>query len=760
MERGLPRRCVLGVGAVVVALAAIYGVSLLPGVRPQAGYVPALDGWLNAVVDGGVVLLLVIRGLADRRERTAWWFLAGGLASALAGSLAYYAHYQNLTPIPSPSWADAGWLAFYPLAYVSLVLLLRARVHRLLPSVWLDGLVTGLTAAALAAAYLRGAAVPPTAGTTAGIAATVAYPVADLLLLVLVVGALTIVGRAGGLVLWLLGAGLAALVVTDAVYAAELAQGRYVAGGSLDLGWLVGRVFFAAAAIASLVRRHRSLERHPDGVAVLVVPTTCAVAVLVVLFHGTRTPLPDTAEILALAAGLAVITRTAMSFREIRDVAVVRRQARTDELTGLANRRSFAEALDRATAASLAGRSVAVLILDLDRLKEVNDFLGHSAGDELLRLVGQRLQRLPRGQDLLARLGGDEYALLVHDVSEAEAVRLAERVRDTLRQPLALGSMSLTIDGSLGVALAPLHTQDVGELLQLADLAMYAAKSRRAGVLVYDEARDATGRHRLEAIEQLRTAIPEGQLVLHYQPQLDLRHGEVTGVEALVRWQHPTQGLLPPAAFVDLAESSGLMTPLTRAVLRDALEQCRRWHDDGLQLSVSVNVSPSTLLDHDFPSQVQALLAEHRVPSLALVLEVTEELLLQDRQRAAAVLTRLRAIGVRVSIDDYGTGYSSLAYLSDLPVNELKLDRAFITGLTADARRMAIVTSTVDLAHALGLHVVAEGVEDQATLDALIRMRCELAQGYHLSRPVPAAAIPETLHRIRTVIAASVPYRR
>jgi diguanylate cyclase len=760
MERGLPARSVTAVGAVVLVLAAGYAGSLLPHVRPQAGYVPALDGWLNAVVDGGVVLLLVVRGLVDRRERTAWWFLAGGLASALAGSLAYYVHYQNLTPIPSPSWADAGWLGFYPLVYLALWLLLRARVHRLLPSMWLDGLVAGLTAAAVAAAYLRGDAVPPAAGTTAGVALTVAYPVADLLLLVLVVAAITIVGRAGGPVLWLLGAGLAALVATDALYAAELADGRYVDGGPLDLGWLAGRVCFAAAAIASVLRRPEEPKARQESGAVLVVPTICALAVLVVLFHGTRAPLSDSAEILALAAGVAVIARTAMTFREVRDLAEVRRQARTDDLTGLANRRSFAAALGRATAAPLSGRSVAALILDLDRLKEVNDFLGHSAGDELLRLVGQRLRPLVRGEDLLARMGGDEYALLVHDVSLDEAVAFAGRVRDALRQPLRLGSMSLTIDGSVGVALAPLHTPDAAELLQLADLAMYAAKSRRTGVLVYDEARDAVGRHRLELVEQLRRAIPDGELVVHYQPQLDLRRGEVSGVEALVRWQHPTQGLLPPAAFVDLAESSGLMGPLTLAVLREALDQCARWRRDGSRLSVSVNVSPSTLLDHDFPDLVHALLTEFRLPPHALVLEVTEELLLQDRRRAAAVLTRLRAIGARVSIDDYGTGYSSLAYLSDLPVDELKLDRAFLTGLTADARRMAVVSSTVELAHALGLGVVAEGVEDQATLEVLSAMRCELVQGYHLSRPVPAARIPTTLRQIATGVAASAALRR
>jgi len=716
-----------------------------------------LDGWLNAAVDGGVVLLLALRGLADARERAAWWFLSAGLACALAGSLAYYVHYQDVTPIPSPSWPDAGWLAFYPLVYVSLLLLFRARVHRLLPSVWLDGLVCGLTAAALAAAYLRGAAVPPAAGTAAGIAATVAYPIADLLLLVSVVAALTILGRRGGLVLWLLGAGLGALVVTDAIYAAELGEGTYVAGGPLDLGWLLGRVCFTAAAMTSVLHEPRPARPRPDGVAVLIVPAACAVAVLAVLYHGTQSQLPGSAEMLAVAAGVAVIARTAMTFREVRDLADVRRQARTDELTGLANRRCFAEALHNFTAGPRSDRSAAVLIVDLDRFKEVNDFLGHHVGDELLCLVGERLRRVLRTDDLLARLGGDEYALLLRDVSVAEAEGLGRRVRDQLRDPLQLAAMTLTIDASVGVALTPFHSRDPDELLQLADLAMYAAKRRREGVLVYEEARDGSARHRLELIEQLREAITERQLVLHYQPQLHLRRRQVVGVEALVRWKHPTHGLLMPGRFVDLAESSGLMGPLTLAVLSDALPQCHRWRSDGLQLSVSVNVSPSTLIDHDFPAQVEALLTYHRLPADALVLEVTEALVLQDRERAVDVLTRLRGLGVRLSIDDYGTGYSSLAYLSDLPVSELKLDRAFITGMTNSSQRTAIVTSTVQLAHALGLDLVAEGVEDAKTLAALCDVGCDLAQGDHLSRPVPAAELPAAIDAIASRVPAPQP---
>jgi diguanylate cyclase len=305
--------------------------------------------------------------------------------------------------------------------------------------------------------------------------------------------------------------------------------------------------------------------------------------------------------------------------------------------------------------------------------------------------------------------------------------------------------MSLTIDASIGIALAPDHARDAEELLQLADMAMYAAKARRVGVLVYDDERDGQGRHRVEVAEALREGLAERQLVLHYQPKLDVRTETVAGVEALVRWQHPTRGLLYPDAFIDIAESFGMMAPLTVAVLDQALRQCRRWHDEGLPLTVAVNVSPSNLVDPAFPRQVGALLAAHGLPPGALVLEVTESLLMEDRDRAATVLTQLRAAGTAVAIDDYGTGYSSLAYLADLPVTEIKLDRTFVAAMTTSDRNAAIVTSTVRLAHALGLTFVAEGVEDEATLAALSAAGCDVAQGYHISRPLPADAVAALL---------------
>jgi diguanylate cyclase len=297
---------------------------------------------------------------------------------------------------------------------------------------------------------------------------------------------------------------------------------------------------------------------------------------------------------------------------------------------------------------------------------------------------------------------------------------------------------TLTVDASIGIAVGPEQAGTTEELLQLADLAMYAAKSRRLGVAVYDQERDGDGRHRLETVEQLRAGIAGGQLVLHHQPKISAGDGSVVGVEVLVRWQHPTRGLLLPGAFVDLAESFGLMKALTSAVLDLALAQCRAWQDRGWRVPVAVNVSPSDLVDEGFPQAVADLLDRHGLRAGDLVLEVTEGLLMADRDRAAGVLTGLQVMGVGISIDDYGTGYSSLAYLAELPVTEFKLDRSFVAAMTGSPRTAAIVTSTLQLAHALGLVLVAEGVEDGPTLQALTELGCDVVQGHHLSPPLPA----------------------
>jgi diguanylate cyclase len=732
-----------GVRLIAAVLTATYTLSLLANAAGARGLLATLAVGGKALFLVGLAGLLVVRALLTAQDRRAWLCLAAAVAAYTVGTAGYEIVGHGGPVLVRPAWFDAGFMAFYPLVCAALFLMLRARLRRLTSGMWLDGVVTGLTAASVATAAALGESLHESSGT----ALVVVYPIADLLLLVLLAGALAVIGRGAGAMWWLLTGGTVLFVLTDTVYAYRVVQGTYEVGGVLDAGWGVAFLCFGLAACQA---PRQGNTRGLDGVRALVVPGICALTALVLLLVGYSRQGDVLAGALAFGAVLAALARTVLTFREVQGLADSRRQARTDELTGLPNRRSVFEALTATDVRLAAGRGVAVIVLDLDRFKEINDSLGHTVGDALLRQVGPRLARELRQEDLLARLGGDEFVVLVDDLDAAGATALAGRLRAQLQQPFLVGGMSLTIDASLGVAIGPEHSATAEELLQLADLAMYSAKAARTGVAVFDEQRDGGGRHRLEAVEQLRRGIAGGELVMHYQPKLALSSGEVDGVEALVRWQHPTRGLLFPDAFIDLAESAGLMSKLTSAVVEMSLAQCRRWGDEGVRLTVSVNVSPSNLVDDAFPDEVAALLHRFRLPASALVLEVTESILMEDRDRAVRVLSRLREAGVGVSIDDYGTGYSSLAYLAALPVTELKLDRVFVAAMTGSSRAASIVTSTLQLAHALDLVLVAEGAEDQATVDALTRLGCDVVQGYHLSRPLPPEALLDWLRARRT----------
>jgi diguanylate cyclase (GGDEF)-like protein len=711
-----------------------WGAALVAGVLGAGGVGALLAAQGKLVFLVGLVAMFVVRGAGSTENRLAWWLLAGAVGSYLAGALAYELHYRSLPVAPRPSWSDVGFIGFYPLAFAALCLLLRARVRRLTTSTWLDCLVTGLTAAAVAAALALGALLRAADHGVGLVAAGIAYPVADLFLLSLLAGGLVVIGRRAGACWWWLTGGLALFVVADTVYAYQVVHGSYTVGGPLDVVWGLA---FVCLGLAACQPTRSGTASGLESEGALLVPGVCALAAVGLLFHGYLAGGDPVAGVLAVGAVLAALARTALTFRDVRALADSRRQARTDELTGLPNRRSVFEELAAADSRLAGGRAVAVLVLDLDRFKEINDSLGHAIGDALLAQVGPRLSRELRSEDLLARLGGDEFVVVADHLDSAGSLALAGRLRAQVQQPFRVGGMSLSIDASVGVAIGPEHSATAEELLQLADLAMYSAKAARGGVAVYDEERDGDGRHRLEAVEQLRSGIADGQLVLHYQPKLALASGEIEGVEALVRWQHPERGLLFPDAFIDLAESAGLMSRLTSTVVEMALAQCRTWADDGCLLTVAVNVSPSNLVDDEFPDEVAALLGRFGLPASSLVLEVTESILMEDRERAVRVLSRLRDAGVGVAIDDYGTGYSSLAYLAGLPVTELKLDRVFVDGLTGSSRAALIVTSTLQLAHALDLVLVAEGAEDQATVDALAALGCDVVQGYHLSRPLP-----------------------
>jgi diguanylate cyclase (GGDEF)-like protein len=413
-------------------------------------------------------------------------------------------------------------------------------------------------------------------------------------------------------------------------------------------------------------------------------------------------------------------------------------QALHDALTGLPNRRLFrqriAQALD-----DLGGLKTAVLILDLDRFKEVNDTLGHEAGDKLLQELGGRLRNAVRSSDTVARLGGDEFGVLLPRQANVEDVVLTiERIRQAIEEPVIVQGLPLGVEASIGVAFAPDDAVDVESLLRRADVAMYRAKEENATYAFHDEAIDRRDPARLLLVGELRRAIRNRELVLYYQPKAALRSGEVASVEALVRWDHPKSGLIPPDEFVPLAERTGLMKPFTSYAIDEALRQCAEWRERGLDLTVAVNLSMRNLLDVSFPEEVAELLRVRGVEPARLEFEITESTVLVDPTRSKLVLDRLSAMGVKLSIDDFGTGYSSLAYLKRLPLNELKIDRSFVMHMLENEDDAVIVRSTIDLARNLGLEVVAEGVEDAPTWDALASLGCDVAQGYFLSRPVPA----------------------
>jgi diguanylate cyclase (GGDEF)-like protein len=449
-----------------------------------------------------------------------------------------------------------------------------------------------------------------------------------------------------------------------------------------------------------------------------------------------------------------------------RDADELRQQAEAneylalhDQLTDLPNRTLFHDRVEQAiVAAGREGSRTAVMILDLDRFKEINDTLGHDHGDVLLAQLGPRLRGVLRGVDTVARLGGDEFGILLGGLhSEEEAREVGEKITASLVDPFQLSDTDLEVGASIGIALCPDHGDDADTLMRRADVAMYVAKAARVPLSVYSVEHDHYTKERLTVITELRRAIDAGEIGLEYQPKLDIARRLVVGVEALARWQHPQRGFVPPDVFVPLAEHAGLIRRLTSHVLDRAMAQCRAWRDAGVDLPVAVNLSVRDLLDPGLPDQVAELLHRHALAPGCLGLELTESSIMDQPARAVEVLDRLAAMGVALAIDDFGTGYSSLAYLQRLPVRELKIDRSFVMGLHANENDAAIVHSTIDLGHNLGLTLVAEGVEDEESLERLAAMGCDIAQGYHVAKPMPADQIEGWLRASGLSVGTPVP---
>jgi len=683
---------------------------------------------------------VLVRACKRSQDRGAWIAMAVALAANAAGGVTL-ASREGAQAFPST--ADVFLLAFFPAAFVAAVLFARARLPRLGAALVLDALIATLGAAAVVSQLLV-AQVQADIGSGWDTAVALAFPMGDVLLVMMVVVALTLRGWRISPVWLLLAAGVLLRAACDAAHVTAGVHGAMQA-------WLVP--VLGIASMFAIVGAAWSPERPPrqvtlDGWRTLVTPTLLALVAggLLVTDHFHRTV--DAAIWFSAATLVAVLVRMALTFVENSSLQASRDLALTDELTGLANRRLFHDRLN----SELGGDNdapLAVAMVDLDRFKELNDTLGHHAGDLLLAQLGPRLQEIVGDEGLVARLGGDEFALLLPGAGLAKAAELSRRVGIALQTPFEIDGLEVVMDASIGAALCPDHAVDAEALLQRADVAMYQAKEARTGFQSYDSSRDRHSRERLALMAELRRALERDELILHYQPKVDLQTGIVAGVEALVRWQHPVHGLRGPGAFLPHAEHTALMRPLTLHVLETALSQLAAWRADGLDLHVAVNLAVQNLLDLRTPGHVADLLDRHGLPPEVLTLEVTESLMLHDPQRAGEVLADLKQLGVGLALDDFGTGYSSLEHLKRLPVNELKIDKSFVMTMDRDAADRAIVASTSALGRSLGLRVVAEGVESAAAGSVLAAIGCDLAQGFHYSPPVPGDQIPGLVRAAR-----------
>jgi diguanylate cyclase (GGDEF)-like protein len=727
-------------GVVVVLLANLLGLAV------QGDDTDALVHRILPIGSDWAAVALV--WLAVQRARPGRLDLV--LAAAAVTALTVGDTAQRLLPADtgtavSPSLADAGYLMFYLFITGTLSVLARRSLRGQAWPVLITSAV-GALGATTVLALLLGPALESAAAAdfSMTILLSIAFPVLDLLLVAVVAGIaaapVRVLGRSG----LLLVGGLVLFAAADIVFA-QRAQGHDVAAApALSASWAIGFALIVLWVLVAARGRDRQSRPAPAAegsaysVSAVAAPLLATAAGLTVLILASR------AHVSLLAVTLASLTLAVaaipLAFRQ----RLMNSLSRTDELTGLPNRRALATDVSARLRAADA-RPSALLVLDLDRFKEVNDSLGHDAGDRLIERIGERLAGALRSGDLLARLGGDEFAVHLNHSDAKRAAAMARRLRAVTARPIVIDGLSLEPGLSIGIALSPAHGSDLSGLLQKAEMAMYAAKSARVGQRVYSTDDDSNDEARLRTLHELRLALTRNELVLHYQPKVDLPGQGVQGVEALVRWNHPTRGLLFPAEFLEVAEHGGLMRTLTRVVLDLALDQVVLWRDQGRTLTVAVNLSSRSLADYHLATTVARMLSARDLPGSALMLEVTEEFLLVDHDRARNILLRLRAAGVLIAVDDFGTGYSSLAYLRDLPIDELKLDQSFVIPMLDDDRASALVASSIHLGHSLGLRIVAEGVESAEVLDRLVSFDCDVAQGYHLSRPVPAGALERWL---------------
>ncbi|WP_225754439.1 bifunctional diguanylate cyclase/phosphodiesterase [Actinotalea sp. Marseille-Q4924] len=730
---------VLDGGPWAAIVAGVLSSLVLTGEDEAVGLVITLTA-----VFGLLLTRVVLTAHREPHRRLSLLLLGGGVALWSAGS-AWVSVGRTLSAVTFPAPGEILCV----LAYLALAAFLQVDAPRRVATsavAWTEaGIVCG------AAVCLAGFAVlAPLSGTgvRGGLALLLAvlFPLINLVLSTMVIAQMVLRQRDRSVRTLMLALGFLGIAVADSSLIGSLSTETYTASVALQALW--GASF--AALVAAGCRAPGVPDGRPDARESTPVLVTASGLALVVLVLDPWTAVGWVVRVVALLTLLAAGVRMTLALREARGAAEAMRLSLTDELTGLPNRRSLLAATDRALE---AGGAVGVLLLDLDGFKDVNDSLGHAAGDEVLLTLAQRLRRLLPPSVLVARLGGDEFAVLAPGADAILLLETAQRLRQALAAPVRVDTMDLAIDASVGIALHATGPTAANELLRRADIAMYEAKQSRVGALLFDPSLDGLAGDRLRRGEELRYALTHDQLVLQYQPQVDARTRQVVAFEALVRWQHPQEGLLGPAAFLPDVRRVGLMTALTEKVLLTAVADLRRWLDAGLDLRVAVNWAPEEVVAGALVPTLVAALTSAGVPAERLTVEVTEDSFLAEPDRARQVLLQLRSHGVQVSIDDYGSGFSSLAYLRDLPVQELKMDRSFVARVDQDDRSRLIVQTTTQMARAMNLRMVAEGVEDAAVAAALLPLGVDILQGYHIARPMPADEVGAWVARWRALVA-------
>jgi diguanylate cyclase len=697
------------------------------------------------VVVFGLLLTRVVRTAAQEpHRRLSLLLLAAGVA-LWAGGSAWVSVGRTLTAVTFPAPGEVLCV----LAYLALAAFLQVDAPMRVATstvAWTEAAVVCGAAVCLAGF----AVLAPLSGTgvRGGVALLLAvlFPLINLVLSTMVIAQMVLRQRERSVRTLLLALGFLGIAIADSSLIGSLSSEVYTASVALQALW--GASF--AALVAAGCRAPGVPGGRPDARESTTVLVTASGLALVVLVLDPWTAVGWVVRVVALLTLVAAGFRMTLALREARGAAEAMRLSLTDELTGLPNRRSLLAAADRALE---QGGAVGVLLLDLDGFKDVNDSLGHTAGDEILVTLAHRMRRVLPANVLIARLGGDEFAVLEHHGDEITMLETAARLRTALSAPVRVENLDLAIDASVGIALRDRGPVSAADLLRRADIAMYEAKQSRAGALVFDLSLDGLARDRLRRGEELRQALLADQLVLHYQPQVDARTRQVVALEALVRWQHPQEGLLGPAAFLPDVRRVGLMPALTEKVLLTAVADLRTWLDAGLDVRVAVNWAPEEVVAGSLVPTLVAALTSAGVPAERVTVEVTEDSFLAEPDRARAVLLQLRGHGVQIAIDDYGSGFSSLAYLRDLPVQELKMDRSFVARVAHDERSRLIVQTTTQMARAMSLRMVAEGVEDATVAAALLPLGVDILQGYHLARPMPADEIAPWVARWRSLVA-------